>query len=182
MKIINTAILALSVILVSCSSAPIGMITESPDEGFTKIAYEVEVSTSKDKVWKILEDYDNLSWSNTVKEAHYLNEKRSEIGMSRHCNLSDGGYIIETISKWDQGNGFSYTLDDSSDPINSKSYANWSVKGDDQKSVIRFEVHYALNYGFLGSAMNSLFAKAKFANSIKGFMHELKNHAEKKKM
>jgi len=106
-------LLVISVVFVSCSSAPVGMISNSSDnDDFTKIAYEVELDVSKEEAWKIFEDFDNLSWSATVKDPYYKNDKRSEVGMSRHCDLSDGGYIVETISKWDQGKGFTYTLDD----------------------------------------------------------------------
>jgi len=175
--------MTLSTILLGCSTAPVGMVSDSPNKGMTKIVYEVEIDAPKEKVWDILEDFDNLSWSNTVDDAHYLNKKRSEIGMARHCNLSDGGYIVEEITKWDQGNGFTYALTEASDPLDTKSYAIWALRaGKNGKSYVKFEVHYDLKYGIIGDAMNGLFAKAKFANSIKGFMHELKGYAEKKSM
>lgn len=175
-------LLPLFAIIVSCATAPKNMISDSKTKGMTKIEYSVKVKAPKEIVWNMLEDFDNLSWSKTVNSAHYLNKKRSEVGMSRHCNLADGGYIVETISKWDQGNGFTYTLDDSSDPIDPKSYAIWKVKKDGKNSIVSFTVHYDLKYGILGDMMNSLFAKDKFAISIKGFMNELKDRVELKRV
>jgi hypothetical protein len=169
--------------LASCATAPKGMVSDSKHDGKTKIVYEVAVNTTKEKAWAILKDYDNLKWASTVKDAHYIGKKRNGVGMTRHCDLADGGYVVEEISKWDEGNSFTYLLTDASDPITPDSYANWSVKKmKDGKSLIRFEVHYELGYGFIGDAMNGLMAKAKFANSIKGFMHELKDYAEHKNM
>lgn len=175
--------LGFSIFLFGCSTAPVGMVSDSPSEGMTKIAYEVEIASPKEHVWMILKDFDNLSWSKTVKDAHYLSQKRNEIGMARHCNLSDGGFIVEEITRWDEGNGFTYALTKASDPIDKSSFAHWTVRdGKNGKSYVKFEVHYALEYGIIGDAMNGLFAKAKFANSIKGFMHELKDYAETKSM
>ena len=171
--------LSLALLLASCASSPEGMITESQTEGMTKIAYEIQVDAPKSEVWAMLEDFDNLSWSQTVTGAHYLNSKRSEVGMSRHCDLADGGYIVETITNWNQGNGFTYQLNDASDPLDPSSYAIWKVRGNSKKSVLSFEVHYELKYGIIGDMMNGLFAKDKFANSIVGFMNEFKQKAER---
>jgi len=95
--------------------------------------------------------------------------------VSRHVRSADGGYLIETINKWDQGNSYSYTIDESSEPINKNSYAKWSAKGDDKNSIVRFEVNYSLKYGIIGKAINGLFA----TSSIKTFMLELKDHVER---
>ena len=182
MKVVrNLGLFLMTGFLISCASAPKGMVIDSNHDGKTKIVYEVAVNTSKEKAWAILKDFDNLSWSATVTDVHYIGKTRDGVGMTRHCDLADGGYIVEKISKWDEGNSFTYLLTDASDPITPDSFANWSVKEMvNGQTLIRFEVHYELGYGIIGDAMNSMMAKAKFANSIKGFMHELKDYAEHK--
>lgn len=169
----------LSVILAACAT-PGGMVTDSPNPGMTKIFYEVEVNAPKSKAWEVLADYTNLSWVSSVKSAHYLNEKREGLGMTRRCDLSDGGFIVERIIAWDEGNGYTYVIDDANDPISTDSYVIWHISGDEKKSKVSFEVHYELKYGILGDAMNVMMAKKRFSNQIVEFMGELKTHLEKK--
>ncbi len=156
-----------------------GMVSDSQTPGMTKIFYEVEVNAPKAEVWKLLADFDNLSWARSVTSAHYLNEKREGIGMARHCDLESGGHIVERITRWREGNGFTYAIDDASDPISTESYVTWNISGDEHQSKVSFEANYKLKYGILGKAMNVVMVKRKFSNNIVEFMGELKSQLEK---
>lgn len=100
--------------------------------------------------------------------------------MTRHCDLKDGGYIVERITRWKEGSGFAYSIDEASDPISTESYVIWRVMGNESRSRVSFEVHYKLKYGILGQAMNAMMARKKFSNQIVEFMGELKAHMEKR--
>ena len=152
--------------------------SDSATPGMTKLYYEVEVNASKQKAWEVVSDFNNLSWTSTVLATHYTNDKRQEPGMTRHCDLSNGGYIVERITEWNQGNGYTYVIDDASDPIDPASYVIWEVREKGDSAIVSFEVHYELKYGLIGDLINTIAAKKKFSNQIAFFMNELKNHAE----
>ncbi len=168
-----------SALSVGCA-AKVGMVSDSQTPGMTKMFYEVEVNAPKAEVWKLLADFDNLSWTRSVTSARYLNEKREGIGMARHCDLESGGHIVERITRWREGNGFTYVVDDASDPISTESYATWNISGDERQSKVSFEVNYKLKYGIIGNAMNVVMVKRKFSNQIVKFMEEIKTHLENK--
>lgn len=156
-----------------------GMVSDSQTPGMTKIFYEIEINAPKSVTWKSLADFDNLSWTESVKSARLLNEKKG-VGMARYCDLSSGGYVVERIVKWREGSGFTYVMDDASDPISPESYVTWNVSGDDRQSKVSFEANYKLKYGILGNAMNVVMVKRKFSKQIVSFMGELKAHLENK--
>ncbi len=154
------------------------MVSDSATPGMTKLYYEVEVNTSKQKAWEIISDFNNLSWTSTVLATHYTNDKRQELGMTRHCDLTNEGYIVERITDWNQGSGYTYVIDDASDPIDPASYVIWEVRNNGDSAIVSFEVHYELKYGLLGDLINTIAAKKKFSKQIAFFMNELKTHAE----
>jgi uncharacterized membrane protein len=167
------------VALAGCSTTN-SMVSDSRNPGMTKIYYEVDINAPKTETWEVLADFANLSWTEGVKSAHYLNEKREGVDMTRRCELKDGGYIVERIIKWKEGLGFAYSIDEASDPISTESYVIWRVGGDESRSKVAFEVHYKLKYGIIGSAMNVLMARKKFSKQIVEFMGELRDHMEER--
>jgi uncharacterized membrane protein len=166
-------------LLVGCATTN-NMVSDSHNPDMTKILYEVDINVPKTETWEVLADFANLSWTESVTSAHYLNDKREGLGMARHCELKDGGYIVERITKWKEGSGFAYSIDDASDPVSTDSYVLWKIRGNEDRSKVTFEVHYKLKYGIIGKTMNVLMAKKKFSKQIVQFMGELKDHLEKR--
>lgn len=144
----------------------------------TKLNYTIDVNVAKTGAWKILADFANLDWTKTVKSVHYTSQKHTGVGTVRHCELSDGGYIVERITQWEEGSGYVYIIDDARDPVSTDSYVTWHLSGDERRCKITFEVNYRLKYGILGMIMNVLIAKRKFSKQISMFMEELKTHLE----
>jgi len=147
-------------------------------QGMTKLIHTVQINAPKSEAWKILADFTNLSWTSGVTGSHYLNDKRACIGMTRHCDLVGKKYFVERITHWDEGSGFTYVIEEASDPVTNDSYVTWQLEGNSKKSNATFEVNYKLKYGILGKVMNVLMAKKKFTKQIAEFMEELKKHAE----
>ena len=164
-------------LLTGCASSR-NMATASPTPGLTKIVYQVDINAPKSEVWNLLADFDNLDWAEGVKGAHYLDGQRGGVGTARHCDLTDGGYIVERITDWEEGNGFTYAIDDAKDPISTESYAIWRITGDESHSKLTFEVHYKLKDGVVGQAMNAMMAKKKFSNRIVDYLGEFKSYVE----
>lgn len=173
-----SALLGFVLLFAGCASTN-SMVSDSHNPGMTKILYELDIDAPKSKLWKVLADFDNLAWSEGVIAARYITETRGGVGMARHCDLKDDGYIVERITDWKEGSEFTYAIDDSSDPISPASYVTWRITGDEGRSKVTFEVHYELKYGIIGDMMNAMLAKKKFSDQIVEFMGELKTHVEK---
>ncbi len=147
-------------------------------QGMTILKQSIDINAAKTKTWEVLADFDKLHWTKSVKDVRYTSSLRSSVGATRHCDLSDGGYIVERITHWNEGNGYVYAIDDARDPVSTDSYVEWSLKGNESHSRVTFEVTYRLKYGIIGKIMNALVAKKKFTHQISGFMLELKSHVE----
>ena len=176
-KIVITTLFLFVILLAGCASTT-DMVSDSHKPGMTKIRYQVDINASKADVWNVLADFDNLGWSAGVTNVRYLNNTRADVGMARHCDLTNDDYIVERITEWNEGSGFTYAIDAASDPISPNSYVTWRINGDKVNSQVVFEVHYELQYGILGDMMNAMFAKRKFSAQITEFMGELKTHIE----
>ena len=154
------------------------VVSKNHNSGMTRITYEVDIRTARSHVWKILADFTNVKWTKTINDAQYIGNIKGGVGMARHCNLQDGSTITERITEWREGSGFTYAIDNASNPVTTDSYVTWSATGDEQQTKVIFEVNYQLKYGILGIVMNNLMVKHKFRKLIITFMNELKTYAE----
>lgn len=169
---------ALAVVSNAATVSNVAVVSEGDNPEMTKIFYEVEVDASKDRAWEVLADFANLSWTETVTNAHYINDKQAEVGAARHCDLPDDAYIVERITQWEEGRKLAYVIDDASDPITTDSYVIWRVTGDNNSSKVSFEAQYELKYGLIGDLMNVLMVKDRFSSQITHFMGEYKTYVE----
>jgi len=174
------AILPLALVASFASASKTERVTveDSHHEGMTKISYEIDMNASKEKVWGIVADYGNLDWTDGVERVDLINDIRQDIGMTRRCYLPGDKYVVERITQWSEGSGYTYVIDDISDPIKTTSYVNWSVSEKSGVTTVGFEIHYEMEYGLLGDILNSIAIKRKFPERIGVFMKELKAHAE----
>ncbi len=117
------------------------------DEMSEKIDVSVTIEASKDAAWALLADYGNPhKYVGGIVDAYLTTEQTSGVGMTRHCTLPRmmmmKQYIVEEISAWDEGKSFAYIVTDTTAPI-TDGILEWSVDGDDRRSVIKVRRSFA---------------------------------------
>ncbi len=145
-----------------------------------RIDVSVSVEAPKEAAWALLADYGNPHhYVSGIVSAHLTTEQASGVGTTRYCELPRlmmmKQYIVEEISAWDEGKSFTYIITDTTAPIADAS-VEWSVDGDDKRSVIRARVLYRPK-GLMGRLMLPILRK-QFANQMKTGLADIKRHLE----
>ena len=145
-----------------------------------KIDVSIAVAAPKDAAWAILADYGNVhNYVGGVVDSYLTTEQTDGIGMTRYCALPRKmmmkQYIVEEISAWDEGKSFRYIVTDTTAPIADGS-VEWSVDGDEKRSVIRARVSYRPK-GLIGWLMLPKLRK-QFAEVMNAGLADLKRHLE----
>ena len=98
-------------------------------------------------IWQILaEDFGAIDrYSDGVRESRYLTERTQGAGVQRYCNLDQGGFMKEEISRWDEGSALEIQILDSSFPIQPGSTLLFHLK---PRSEHRTQVNITGEYRF----------------------------------
>ncbi len=145
-----------------------------------RVDVSVTAEASKAAAWALLADYGNPhNYIDGIVDAYLTTEQTSGVGMTRHCSLPRmmmmKQYIVEEISAWDVGKSFTYIVTDTTAPI-ADGVVEWSVDGDDRRSVIRARVSYRPK-GLMGWLMLPKLRK-QFAHQMKTGLADIKRHLE----
>lgn len=124
----------------------------------TKFSVEKIVNAPKATVWTLLADFENIDFFNDAINKSYLIDASDNggLGATRHCDLSDGkNFLKERVLKWDEGEGMTIDIYDTSMPIKSN-IVRFEIEeyGDQTKARMIFD--YELKYGILGKLMSKL--------------------------
>lgn len=145
-----------------------------------KIDVSVTIEASKEAAWALLADYGNPHiYVDGITDAYLTTGQTGGVGAIRYCALPRmmmmKQYIVEEITAWDEGKSFSYIITDAAAPIADGS-VDWSVKGDEGRSVIRAVVSYRAK-GLMGRMMLPMMRK-QFAVQMKTALADMKRHLE----
>ena len=145
-----------------------------------KVDVSVSIQASKQAAWALLADYGNPhTYVGGIVDAYLTTEQTSGVGTTRYCALPRmmmmKQYIVEEISAWEEGKSFSYVITDATAPI-ADAKVDWSVEGDDRRSVIRAVVSYR-SKGLMGRMMLPKMRK-QFAVQMKQALADMKHHLE----
>uniref|UniRef100_A0A2A4YXF7 SRPBCC family protein n=1 Tax=OCS116 cluster bacterium TaxID=2030921 RepID=A0A2A4YXF7_9PROT len=124
----------------------------------TIFSVEKIINAPKDKVWKLLADFENIDFFNDAINKSYLidESKNGGLGATRHCDLSDGkNYLQERVLKWDEGEGMTIDIYATSMPIKSN-IVRFEIEEFGDKTKARMIFDYEMKFGLLGKLMSKL--------------------------
>lgn len=149
----------------------------------SKFTTQVKINAPKHEVWKVLADIGGIyKWNPGVAHSYSTSEENSGEGATRHCDLQTTGgksfgYLEERTVDWREGEGYKIDIYDSNLPIKSN-VVEFTVKADEDGTIVSVSPEYAIKYGLLASLINRLFLQRKLQQAMEGLLAGLKYHVE----
>lgn len=140
-----------------------------------KVEAQIVIDAPVQKVWEVLADFGAVfRWAPSVTNSYSTSKNNSGPEASRHCDVAGFGGIEEYVTEWNEGRDFTY-LFTGVGPI-SEGYSTWSVKPQDDKTLVHTELRYGLRWGPLGALMNALLMRRKLEQGLANGLEGLKHH------
>ena len=131
----------------------------------TKVAGEVLIDATAEKVWEILADFGGIyKWAPGIVSSYSTSENNGGAGASRHCDIAGFGGIEEYVTEWTDGKSIKYKAT-SVGPI-AESFAHWFVTPQGDKALVHAEFEYDMRFGLLGALMNKLLIRRKMKQGM----------------
>lgn len=113
------------------------------------------IDAEKSQVWKVLSDIINVNlWVEPITSVRCEGNIKYGVGAIRICNLKGNMTIREEWVQWDEGHSFTYHADETSFLKSAKN--KWTVKSEDQKTIITTESEVVLRCGIIGKIFEPL--------------------------
>ena len=139
---------------------------------------EIQIAAPKKKVWDVLEDIGGIyKWNPGVSHSYTTSDNNHGEGATRHCDLSQGGYLKERAVDWREGQGFKIDIFETSLPLKSN-VVDFTVEGDMDGTIVTVTPEYVLKYGPLGWLLDQLWAQRQFKKGMADLLAGLKYHVE----
>ncbi len=139
---------------------------------------EIRIAAPKKKVWDVLADIGGIyKWNPGVSHSYSTSDNNHGEGATRHCDLSQGGYLKERAVDWREGQGFKIDIFETSLPLKSN-VVDFTVEGDMDGTIVTVTPEYVLKYGPLGWLLDQLWARRQFKKGMADLLAGLKYHVE----
>ncbi|MFT5512209.1 MAG: ligand-binding SRPBCC domain-containing protein [Bacteroidia bacterium] len=128
----------------------------------TTISREIEVNGSKEEVWKAIANFGDICHgSPTILKSHVTSDQRQGVGATRHCDFSMmGATAEERITAWKDGESLSIEVYELKKmPGIKKMKADFSVRTENDKTLLRADLTYEMKNGFF-DLMNNWMMKS----------------------
>jgi hypothetical protein len=146
--------------------------------GQHNVKASIIINTPISTAWDVLQDFGNVSdWAPTVTRSHYLSEQTSGAGTGRHCDIEGFGSIEETVSHWQEGRGFAYSVTPLG-PLAASNSSWWLTRVDDQTTKLEVVLSYDIRFGLFGRILHKLVMRKKLQQSLPQTVAATKKHVE----
>lgn len=140
----------------------------------------IKINASQQRVWETLADFGTVSdWAPYMKSSHLIGETRSAEGMRRGMLHSWGFRFEETITRWDHGEGFSFTVDRAPFPMK-EVRESWRIGRQDGFSIVTTSVTYEMKLGLIGRLLDWLLVRFVVQREMRAGLNGLKEYLERK--
>jgi len=138
----------------------------------------LKVNVPAEKVWKVLEDYNNIEkFAMTIKTSASANEISSGLGAKRTCTFNDGSSLVEEIIEYQVGQGYKMDISNHSMPLKSMQSEMKVTPIDENSSEIYMSADFVVKGGPLGWVMGQLIMQPVMKSIFKKVMTGLAYHS-----
>jgi len=138
----------------------------------------LKVNVPAEKVWKVLEDYNNIEkFAMTIKTSASANEISSGLGAKRTCTFNDGSSLVEEIIEYQGGQGYKMDISNHSMPLKSMQSEMKVTPIDENSSEIYMSADFVVKGGPLGWVMGQLIMQPVMKSIFKKVMTGLAYHS-----
>ena len=124
------------------------------------IEHSLEIKIPSQKVWNVLKDFTSIEkTSHSVERSPLLDGPTSGVGTKRKCYFYDKKSVIEEISEYIEGQGFSMILSEFSMPMKSISAQLKVDEIDKNKCKIGMSMNFVVKGGVFGWILGAVLLK-----------------------
>jgi len=144
-----------------------------------QVKTSIVINTPSSVVWDVLKDFGNVSdWAPAVTKSHYLSDQKSGVGTGRYCKIEGFGSIEESVTEWQEGKGFVYTVTPLG-PLDASQSSWWIESVSDNMSQLEVTLDYDIRFGLFGEILHGLVMRNKLEQSLPETLESTKAHIEK---
>lgn len=126
-------------------------------------------------VWEVLADFGSVAkWAPRMKDSRITSGQINGVGTRRVMRHVWGFRIVETVTSWDQGVGFSYRLDQAPAPLRGV-VETWRVEPEADGTRVRTCVSYATGWAGFGRLLDRCLVRflieREMASSLRSLGH-----------
>ena len=112
-----------------------------------------------------------------MSHSYSTSENDQGDGATRHCDLTQGGYLKERALDWHEGKDFKIDIYETNLPLE-RNVVAFSVEADGDGTIVKVAPEYVIKYGPLGWLMDRLLVRRQFKKGMEGLLSGLKYHIE----
>ena len=140
---------------------------------------QIAIAKSMQNVWGLLADFGGVSeWAPYMKTSHLIGDIDLGVGMRRGMRHAWGFRFEETVTQWQDGQGFSFDVFRAPFPMKDVK-ESWVVSQDNGLSVVATRVTYDMKLGPVGKAIDWLLVRFIVRREMRAGLRGLKQHSER---
>ena len=144
----------------------------------TVLENSIRIDAPPEKVWAVLASMDVLHrYDPGVARSQIISTEPQGPGSARRCDLKPGGWFTERVADWRPHEALAFELTECTLPVRALRHS-YTLVADAGGTVVSQRMEYQLKFGPLGTLLDALVVRAKWAAGIRGFFHGLKQYVE----
>lgn len=127
------------------------------------------------RVWAVLADFGGVAkWAPRMKGSRITSENAYGVGTRRVMRHVWGFRIVETVTHWDEGSGFTFRLDRAPAPLRGV-VESWCIEQEGAGTRVRTRVSYGTGWAVLGRWVDRwlvrFLVEREMASSLRSLCH-----------
>lgn len=137
------------------------------------------VNMPAEHIWQVLDNYGAIEkFALTIQSSETVGELQTGLGAKRKCTFNDGSSLVETITEYNQGQGYKMELSEHKMPVISMLSEMKVTTINDNSCVIYMSTDFEMKGGIFGKLMGALLMKPMMKGIFKKVMTGLAYHAK----
>ena len=130
------------------------------------------------RVWEVLSDYGNIyKFHPKVKASSILTGNDRGLGAKRRCEFHDKSSVVEEITEWEEGKGFSLVLSEISMPLKRAEASMRVAPLGSDASTVTISMDYDVKYGPMGRLMDLMMMRGMMRKMFSQLIEGLEEYA-----
>ncbi len=143
----------------------------------TTVATTKEIAAPASSIWSVLADFGGVHrYHPRVAKSPLLSDENSGVGAKRRCEFYDDTSIVEEVTSWDEGRGFTVELSEISMPLkNVTARIGVEERGAD-RAAVTIEMTYTPKFGPVGWLMDRMMIRRMMPKMFASVLRGLEDH------
>jgi hypothetical protein len=139
----------------------------------------IHVCSSPRAVWQVLADFGGVAkWAPGIRRARLEIGAGEGVGTRRFLHHAWGFRIAETVTRWDEGEGYAFELTRPPFPMRDV-LESWKIEETDGQALVTTSVSYGMRLGLLGTVFDGILVRFLVARAMREGVRGLKRYVER---